>query len=249
MPIVLRLGVELAGRAESCTESLRKLHPLVGPARFCRRVSTTLGRRGRRWCQTASTRSRRACALPVLVIEPWDLVVPEEDSVGTSPRSATIACLLSRVQSPISTAPERPTCRPRAGTPAGSPPGRTRSRRPSRRSRRRAVPVGRGWPARCRRRCRRPAPTRAGRTPAAGAGRAATGRGFRSRACRRSRRCPGPATAWTGGAGPPSDPRGRPRGPGPDPGRSPARGSGRPPPRSRPGAAAGPGARRRGGRS
>ena len=48
------------------------------------------------------------------------------------------------------------------------------------------------WPAACRRRCRRPTPARARRTPRCGAGRAATDRGSRSMACRRSRRSPGP---------------------------------------------------------
>ena len=45
------------------------------PARFCLR-----------WCQAASTSSRRAWVLPVLVIDPCDLLAPEDASVGVSPR-------------------------------------------------------------------------------------------------------------------------------------------------------------------
>jgi hypothetical protein len=45
---------------------------------------------GSRWCQAASTSSRRAWVLPALVIDPWERLAPLEFSVGSTrgrPRS------------------------------------------------------------------------------------------------------------------------------------------------------------------
>ena len=52
-----------------------------------RRRRSGAGRQGRcRWCQAASTRSRRTWPLPVLVTPPCTRVAPEVHSHGTRPR-------------------------------------------------------------------------------------------------------------------------------------------------------------------
>ena len=53
-----------------------------------RRSSAVLARSGRRWCQAASTSSRRAWVLPVFVVAPWRRRSPEESSLGTRPTEA-----------------------------------------------------------------------------------------------------------------------------------------------------------------
>ena len=45
-----------------------------------------LTRAGERYCQAAWTRARRAMALPVLVMPPWQRLSPVEFSLGTRPR-------------------------------------------------------------------------------------------------------------------------------------------------------------------
>ena len=66
--------------------------------------ASTLARSGRRWCQAASTSSRRACVLPVLVIAPWRRRSPVESSLGRRGRGTGRGyCGRKRVQSPIST--------------------------------------------------------------------------------------------------------------------------------------------------
>jgi hypothetical protein len=68
-----------------------------------RRASVALSRSGRRCCQAASTSSRRACVLPVLVIEPSRRRSPLESSLGVRPRNGPKLCGRKRVQSPNST--------------------------------------------------------------------------------------------------------------------------------------------------
>src|ERR1035437_7313816 len=63
-------------------------------------IATPGLREGLRWCHAASTSSRRAWVLPVLVIEPWERDCPEEDSVGTNARDAPMGAPVSRYQSP-----------------------------------------------------------------------------------------------------------------------------------------------------
>ena len=50
-----------------------------------RRARSRLGRSGRRWCQAASTSSRRAWPLPVLVIPPWTRRAPGGELRGHQP--------------------------------------------------------------------------------------------------------------------------------------------------------------------
>jgi hypothetical protein len=53
---------------------------------------------------SGSTRSRRACPLPVLVIDPCVREEPEEYSLGTSPTKEPMVLPVNRCQSPISAA-------------------------------------------------------------------------------------------------------------------------------------------------
>ena len=71
------------------------------PARL--RSSVTLKRGGRRWCQAASTRRRRACVLPALVIAPWRRRSPLEFSLGVRPRNGPSEVGRNLFQSPSST--------------------------------------------------------------------------------------------------------------------------------------------------
>ncbi len=94
-PAGVQAGVALLAaraRARHGAWSQRVAHRLAG------------GSVGARWCQAASTSSRRAWVLPVLVIDPCERDAPEEDSVGTRPRNAPIVDPVNRCQSPISTA-------------------------------------------------------------------------------------------------------------------------------------------------
>jgi len=85
------------------------------------RASAGLIRGGRRWCQAASTRSRRACVLPVLLIPPWRRLSPLEFSLGVRPRNGPSDWGRNLLQSPSSTVnanavsvetPRRQTSRP-----------------------------------------------------------------------------------------------------------------------------------------
>src|SRR5262249_42997971 len=80
----------------ACARTARDL-----PARLRSRV--TLKRDGRRWCQAASIRSRRAWLLPVLVIAPWRRRSPLEFSLGVRPRNGPSDSGRNLFQSPSST--------------------------------------------------------------------------------------------------------------------------------------------------
>ena len=170
-----------------------------------------------RWCQAASTRSRRACVLPVLVIPPCRRRSPLEFSLGVRPRNGPSDSGRNRFQSPSSTVnanavsvetPRRQTSRSTTSTYGGS--------RRARRSPCRARP---SWSS--RRASGRS--TRRTRSRAARFGTAAGEATRRGLASTRSRRTPprGAAAASRAGAGPASDRRGRPHAHGRDHARPP----------------------------
>ena len=206
---------------------------------------------GGRWCQAASISSRRACPLPVLVIDPWRREAPGGGLGGHQPEVGADRAAGQPV--PVADLDRQPE-RGQRGDPAqAAQPGHHRGvvaagghlgdRHVE------PVPAGRGGQHRVVGDVERGPQPRPCRTPTRGAGRAATGRAHRSTPCRRSRRSPGAAAVSTADAAPTSDPRGRPRGRGPDPAPPPAPRWAPSPRRSRPGAAAGPDAGHRARRS
>ena len=178
-----------------------------------RRSSVALARSGRRWCQAASTSSRRACVLPVLVIAPRRRRSPVESSLGVRPRNGPSDCGRKRVQSPISTvSAERGQRRDATQTAEPADDLGERRLRGELGDRLRRARRGASSPAAPRRSTRRTRARAAGSRTAAGA---ATRRG---RASRRSRRRPARAAtaASRAGAGPASDHPAHPRAHAPD---------------------------------